>query len=361
MLRILSVKFDIDKERKKMENNKKIRYYWVDRTKLIACILVLMGHFISGLILANILENNFFWDWFEKTIYYFHVPLFFICSGFLYQQRSKVNNLKSWRKNVIKKFILLGVPYFTFSIVTILIKMVVSNEVNNEAPELLRTIFLNPIAPFWYLYVLFFVFLVTKTFNKKIECKSYLIISFLLKILSCIISNSSNYDKIPYFLRGIMGNEIWFVLGMTIPYIEKKYIKNKFIKEYILLFVLAILFSVLIIKLNINVKIIEFIMGLIFCTSIIGILNCNNKKENKVEKFFSRYTMEIFLMHTIFAAGIRIILIKMEITNAIIHIMLGFIFSLFVPILIAKIIEKSKIMKFFIYPNVFLGERLNEK
>ena len=158
-----------------------------------------------------------------------------------------------------------------------------------------------------------------------------------------------------------MGNEIWFVLGMTIPYIEKKYIKNKFIKEYILLFVLAILFSVLIIKLNINVKIIEFIMGLIFCTSIIGILNCNNKKENKVEKFFSRYTMEIFLMHTIFAAGIRIILIKMEITNAIIHIMLGFIFSLFVPILIAKIIEKSKIMKFFIYPNVFLGERLNEK
>ena len=50
---------------------------------------------------ANILPENDLYMWFNTTIYYFHVPLFFICSGYLYQKYSKVNSVGSWCKKAV--------------------------------------------------------------------------------------------------------------------------------------------------------------------------------------------------------------------------------------------------------------------
>lgn len=62
------------------------REKWVDDVKVIACILVVLGHFFQSMTKANILPENNLYGWFNTTIYYFHVPLFFICSGYLYQK-----------------------------------------------------------------------------------------------------------------------------------------------------------------------------------------------------------------------------------------------------------------------------------
>lgn len=79
------------------------REKWVDDVKVIACILVVLGHFFQSMTKANILPENNLYGWFNTTIYYFHVPLFFICSGYLYQKYGKVNSAGSWCKNVAKK------------------------------------------------------------------------------------------------------------------------------------------------------------------------------------------------------------------------------------------------------------------
>ena len=88
------------------------REKWVDDVKVIACILVVLGHFFQSMTKANILPENALYKWFNTTIYYFHVPLFFICSRYLYQKYSKVDSLKSWKKNVLKKALAIGVPSF---------------------------------------------------------------------------------------------------------------------------------------------------------------------------------------------------------------------------------------------------------
>ena len=77
----------------------KERFVWINRVKLLACVLVVLGHFLTGLIISGIIEDNILLEWFSKTIYYFHVPLFFICSGYLYQNSSKVTNFKEWKNN----------------------------------------------------------------------------------------------------------------------------------------------------------------------------------------------------------------------------------------------------------------------
>lgn len=131
------------------------------------CEKCLGGHFINC---AN------------TTIYYFHVPLFFICSGYLYQKYSKVNDFKSWKENVTKKALALGVPYVTFSTATWILKTIFSGSVNDQIGGLGDTLLLHPTAPYWYLYALFFIFLVTPTFSTVKMASVGLVVAIVAKV-----------------------------------------------------------------------------------------------------------------------------------------------------------------------------------
>lgn len=64
-----------------------------------------------------------------------------------------------------KKALALGVPYVTFSTATWVLKTVFSSSVNDQIGGLGDTLLFHPTAPYWYLYALFFIFLVTPTFS----------------------------------------------------------------------------------------------------------------------------------------------------------------------------------------------------
>ena len=159
------------------------REKWIDDVKVIACILVVLGHFFQSMTKANILPASDLYKWFNTTIYYFHVPLFFICSGYLYQKYSKVNSAGSWCKNVAKKALALGVPYATFTTATWVLKKIFSSSVNDQIGGLGDTLLLHPTAPYWYLYALFFIFLVTPTFSSVKAAAVGLIVALVEKAL----------------------------------------------------------------------------------------------------------------------------------------------------------------------------------
>lgn len=159
------------------------REKWVDDVKVIACILVVLGHFFQSMTLADILPDNDLYRWFITTIYYFHVPLFFICSGYLYQKYSKVNSVSSWCKNVTKKALALGIPYATFTTATWILKKAFSGSVNREIGGLGDTLFLHPTSPYWYLYAMFFIFLVTPTFSSVKAAVGGLVVALAAKVL----------------------------------------------------------------------------------------------------------------------------------------------------------------------------------
>lgn len=160
----------------------KNREIWVDDVKVIACILVVLGHFFQSMIKASILPENDLYTWFNKTIYYFHVPLFFICSGYLYQRYSRVNSVDSWGKNILKKALALGVPYFTFSIAVWILKTVFASNVNDQIGGLTDILFFHPTSPYWYLYALFFIFLITPTFKDTRMAVIGLAVALIFKI-----------------------------------------------------------------------------------------------------------------------------------------------------------------------------------
>lgn len=89
-------------------SNKRIQ--WIDIAKGIGIILVLIGH-----ISLNKKINNF--------IYSFHMPLFFILSGYLY--KNKENYVKKKTKTIL-------VPYFIVSIISFVYWFLIERHIREQ-------------------------------------------------------------------------------------------------------------------------------------------------------------------------------------------------------------------------------------
>lgn len=322
------------------------REKWVDDVKVIACILVVLGHFFQSMTKANILPENDLYQWFNTTIYYFHVPLFFICSGYLYQKYSKINSVDSWYKNVAKKALALGVPYVSFSTATWVLKKAFSSSVNDQIGGLGDTLLFHPASPYWYLYALFFIFLLTPTFKSVKMAVGGLVVAITMKTIAL----SGGYGV--YAVSTVLSNEIWFVLGMSICAFNVR-LKGRKVQGTICGLLFMIL-SVAAYKAEISGGVISFAMGLLACVAVILMAAGFEGGLGRGVDFLAKYTMPIFLMHTLFVAPLRSILMKIGIENAVIHVVLGLGISFAGPIIAAWIMKKTKWLEFFLYPNKIL-------
>lgn len=304
---------------------KQSRDNWIDHIKIFACILVAIGHVFQSMCSSAILETGALYEWFDRTIYYFHVPLFFICSGYVYQKYSQVNSFATWKRNALKKLLGLGVPYIVFSLITWTMKKLFSGEVNSEVHSLGYDLFIHPLSPYWYLFSLFFIFLITRTFASKKTCCIGLAVAALMKILSI---------GLPYYaLKIVLSNQIWFVMGMAACVFDFSASVEK-LKWWA--WIAAGLFLLLSFT---QWRSISFLMGLLACGAIMVMFIRLDGKSCVL----AEYTMPVFLMHTIFAAGVRVVLLKLGIAAPVIHIVLGLGASFTGPIVAAEGMKKLKL------------------
>lgn len=101
----------------------------------------------------------------------------------------------------------------------------------------------------------------------------------------------------------------------------------------------------------------SFIMGLLACVAVILMVADFAEKFGRGMDFLAKYTMPIFLMHTLSAAPLRSVLMKVGIENAVVHVVLGLGISFAGPIIAAWIMKKTKWLEFFLYPNDFLRRK----
>lgn len=343
-----------------MESKKITYYYWIDNIKLFACILVVLGHFAMSMTAAGLASCSPAYYFFIQSIYTYHVPLFFVCSGFLYQKSNRVHGFSNWGYSVKSKFLNLSVPYFTFTIITLLIKTIFANEINTAAGDFLTTLFINPTAPYWYLYALFFMFLIIPNFKTKKGSALFLSISIAFVVIYIILIEFKIIA--PYIIRSYLGRLVWFAIGIFIAFDDERKIS---LFEKILCpvsFAAAIILSLIFYTKPNDDNILKYVIGILFVYSIVIFSRLLNfELINKIAKKFSEYFMPVFLMHTIFCAGIRILLLKFNITNIVIHSVLGIIFAFALPIIVYYISERIPFLLFFIYPKKAIAQIKHKK
>ena len=121
---------------------------------------------------------------------------------------------------------------------------------------------------------------------------------------------------------------------------------------------LFIILSIVVYTAKIQSGVIAFVMGVLACVAVILMVAGFEEKFGKGMDLLAKYTMPIFVMHTLFAAPTRSVLLKMGVTNAVVHIVMGLGISLSGPIIAAWIMKKTKWLEFFLYPNKALKRNL---
>lgn len=166
----------------KGENNmEKRRLCYLDNIKAFVMILIIWGH-CSG---EHDFSNLFNW------IYSFHVPIFFVISGYLLQ-------LKYSKKATYKPNFKLFVPYFVYSLIFALLKLTINFISNgslakdNLIESLEHTFSFYGISAVWYIACLIFAEIIFYFEVKKISILKCAVLNTILGIIACYIPTNDN-------------------------------------------------------------------------------------------------------------------------------------------------------------------------
>lgn len=326
-----------------MEASKRIE--WMEYLKAFTCFLVLFGHILMSLqsiAIGNIKVISRFLICF---IYLFHMPLFMCMSGIFYHRGKKIKTIEDYKKFEIKKIINLSIPYFIFYTMFMILNTMFSSSVNTaEGTDGWIGMFNNPVGAFWFLYALLSIFIVTPILEKICNYKvNVVFVVFLIfKIISIFFETNI------YFLDSIFKNGVYFYFGCILN-IENKEEKKITIIKSICFTVSAITIYLIYYDADTYfVNITKIIFGLLGTDIMINCFKHVNKL--KFLDTFKKYTFQIYLTHTIFAAGFRIFLYKIGIVLYPIHLIGGIMVSIYLPVLMSVISEKIKITQVLFYP-----------
>lgn len=332
---------------------KKEREQWIDYTKAFACILVVLGHLLQGLKKANIPWNDNLYTYIDTIIYLFHMPLFMCLSGYLYSKTVHIESIKDYINFIKKKIMNLGIPFVVFYVLHIGINLLFSNSVNHKVGQQeLFSMFTNPIPPFWFLYALFFIFLVIPLLEKLLK-DNYSVVMIFTAILLLV---NTIYKTNIYAIDIMMQYGFYFYLGVIMNKRLKKNIITGKINIIIEIGIYIILATMYWCCKSTNTAIVNKILAIpLAIGGIITSIHIFTKSseilnKNIIWKIISKYTFQIYLLHTIFTAGTRIVLMKLALNNFYLQFTIGMIVGIVGPIIIAFIAEKSKYFNLLFYP-----------
>ena len=328
------------------------RVVWVDDMKLFACVLVVLGHLYMSLQASGwIAADATYYCLPIQTVYTFHVPLFFVCSGFLYQRKRADYSLRGHVDTVLKKLLDLGIPYAIFSSMTLLLKMVFSDAVNHQATPFLQTLLFEPIAPYWYLYTLFLLFLLIPRIRSRIHLLVLLVGCLLLKVAYVVVPLPI---ELPDALAKIASNAVWLVFGMVLSDGEYRNYLLRRVPAAISL-VCAITMSLVFYRSTNESPLVQFVIAALFVYALTYLfIRCTRplgEGSISLGERFNKYFMPVYVLHTITAAGMRTLLVKLGIVALPVQVVFGLFASFLIPMAIYVIASRCWWLLFLFEPS----------
>jgi fucose 4-O-acetylase-like acetyltransferase len=127
------------------------RLNWVDTARGIGIILVVYGHALRGHVTAGAFDPAWHADMQDAVIYSFHMPLFFFLAG-LFVRRSLSKGAGIFLR---EKAVTLVYPYFLWSVVSVALAMLAAGAVNSpKNADAMLTLWQTPVFQYWFLYAL---------------------------------------------------------------------------------------------------------------------------------------------------------------------------------------------------------------
>lgn len=335
--------------------NSNARVNVIDALKGVGIILVVIGHALGGLIDAGLIPST---DWFRPlfaSIYMFHMPLFFFISGIFVSKRL-TSDPKKFKYGLITK---IAYPYFLWSFIQVTIIYLASSLVNHPIESLsydYAKIFFHPPSQFWFLFALFLMHYVA------LLLKDFLKTPFFLLVALCLYS-MSEFGLLPYILNMSSKMILYYALGVYFGEYTLQHLNAGTVdRAWFLSVSLAILFGSISYFHAINLdgnsswpnqaaSIFNAVNGFhnFFAASMAVIaLFFVWLKFPKLSKpwlvYLGQASMPIYILHIIFLAGFRIIILKIYpgLKPEFLLVVLTFI-GLLMPVLVFEVSKKLRL------------------
>ncbi|MBC8413708.1 MAG: acyltransferase family protein [Nitrospira sp.] len=322
---------------------------WIHIAKGIGIILVVIGH-------CHLKPSPTYWAEIRTIIYFFHMPLFFILSGYLYSHGKY--SYSSLMKNKVKRLIY---PFISIAGSFFLIKYVAGQFITLWNPiniESIYALLIDPMHSFmpllWFLHALFLIFAIYPLARLFL---SNLSIMFLLLAINFFLGNDylvfgRALSFMPFFVFGAILRESGKLSKLAIG------ADWRYVLAPVMMFFLAYMLrsSVRIIyDYGYPVKTFLGISGSLFVINAShAIAALLDKRTKSMLLQIGYYSMTIYLLHSLFESAVRIgfshvfknIQAPFELI-AFISITCGIVFPL--------VIEKNVLRKFSITKKFVLG------
>ena len=275
------------------------RLPWIDWAKAIGIFLVVLGHFpgLKG----------------QGLIYLFHMPFFFLISGYLYKR-------VSFNKEIAKVFRTLIIPYLFFNSVLLLIALllgifrwdcVLNILLGNQ--ELLPARFFRPL---WFLVSLFIMRIVCSLLNERYYHILLLVVVIVCLVLSSLGLLQTSYTSDYFQLQTTLICIPFFIIG----YLTKKYnllllLEKVYYLPRLLLLIIASIMCVYIGYINggVNVFTCQYgrnyllflLVGLILSIVLFYVCSLVFSRPIKLVEMISEGTILIIALHVAFIDSIR--------------------------------------------------------
>ncbi len=273
--------------------------------KGIGIVLVVAGHYVPEF-------EPPYWIMMREVIYRFHMPLFFMLSGYLFSFTAVE---PGWYVRMLQKKIKrLIYPFLSVALIVFIIKYLAGLIFNLQHPLTMKSffsVFINPGQSFhpllWFMHALFIIFAIFPLLL-FLRRKSWLLVSVTILLLypkwPSIFSLRAIFDNLPIFALGYlagsridldaMGKESgWMVLACSTALFAGTYLIGPLTVETPLLWPLL--------------RFVLAFSGCMACISMSSLINAAGGAISRVLAGAGFYSMSIYLMHTLFESFVRII------------------------------------------------------
>ena len=330
----------------------KARYYSeINIARGIAVLLVLLGHSFPD---AQTGFRYPFALWIFDSMYAFHMALFFWLSGFV-SAANVYTSKGAFGAEFVKKFRRLMVPYFVYSVITMILKLFMNDYANNPfGLQDMWKIFLgkNPNGGLWYLWTLFVISLLVFGVGKLLKRENDQFKSVFLLALGVVC-----YLLWRFLDTGFMGNVVKYMFFYNLGIVCNRYyeqLQDKLIRLWcgglalLLVFVLECPYLRLM-----NEYILTALLGIYGIFTLALVISKQEKRWSfTCFDFAGDYSYDIYMMSYFVQVPIRVVCWGMLGVPYWIDVVLMLVGGFIGPVLVSKYI----IRKVPMFRKMFIGD-----
>lgn len=319
----------------------KKRITWLDSLKGFAIICVVMGHVVDGYINGSAYPSTVVEEFgIYQALYAFHMPLFFLISGFMFSLAYIDKGGKAKASKLKTQLLDIAAVYVIFSILMVAFKVLCSKFANNPASfSDLINVWWRPIGPYWYLYVLA-LFYVSNIALAKFKMRAILAtFLFILSAFAALLPSLPvlTFYRFFFFLP-------FFYLGTILQRDGRTPNWGAAIAGLAVGCALCLLFwshsTESYSRIVSHLPFVNTIVALGLSIFLWKAFSAVKWLDNKTFNICGRYCLEIYVTHCFLTAGFRNVFMALGVTNFWVSLTLNTFLSTLLPILFAMALER---------------------